>query len=111
MLRTLFYLAAATLIACGSDAPATSDATPEIPASVDRDLVVCQTDDDCVAVPAGCCDCYRGGTATAVNKSSRLRWNQHRTQECSPTCCDHEPSGDATCAAAPVCENGECKLR
>lgn len=109
--RFAVILAAALFAACGSDAPMSSSATPEIPASVDPDLVLCETDADCVAVPAGCCSCLEGGTATAVNKESRNRWSAHRTEECSPGCCSNELSSDPTCAASPVCVNGECRLR
>lgn len=109
--RFLTILAVITLFACGSEAPPSSAATPGIPATVDPDLVLCDTDADCVSVPSGCCSCAEGGAATAVNKQSRYRWDVHRSQECSPGCCDNEPAVEPTCAASPVCVNGQCKLR
>lgn len=109
--RFFTILTLVLLTACGADAPSSSTATPEIPATVDPDLVVCESDADCVAVPAGCCSCFEGGGATAVNKQSRYRWDVHRTQACAPGCCDNEPSPDVSCAASPVCVNGQCKLR
>lgn len=67
----------------------------------------CGTDDDCVAVPADCCGCARGGTDTAIPAGDADAY-QAGLDCASNAACPEVDVCDPL--AAPRCVSGQCRL-
>ncbi len=75
------------------------------------DVFVCHEASDCVAVPAGCCDCNNGGRNIAINKKYQQYFMDHLKTKCEGMMCAAVVSDDPSCSATPDCVEGLCQLK
>jgi len=74
------------------------------------DWQACFSDSDCIVADGGCCDCYHGGTAIAINKDLKQKWEEKLLKECKGIECLDVISDDPSCFKKPECVNGVCQL-
>jgi len=79
------------------------------PCPTDKNFV-CITDDDCVKVARGCCNCYQGGKAIALTKKAAQEWEARLATQCREVACPGVISNDPSCFAQPKCVNNQCVL-
>ena len=71
----------------------------------------CESDLDCVLVPADCCGCHQGGRQTAISKKALNKVAKARAYGCSETLCMQMLSKDASCQVRESkCIAGVCAL-
>ncbi len=77
-----------------------------------EEIFLCDEDSDCVKVKAGCCSCYNGGKAIAINKIYEENYdnNLFERERCDLVDCITQPSDDPSCFATPKCVNNKCEL-
>lgn len=74
------------------------------------DMYRCVQDSDCVSVQQGCCGCYYGGKATAINKKHQDSWKDTISSQCGQRACLTVISNDPSCFKEPKCVSGACRL-
>lgn len=67
----------------------------------------CLVDDDCVAVPADCCGCARGGSDTAVPASEAAAFDDALDCDANAACPEVDVCDPS---ATPRCVSGRCAL-
>lgn len=65
----------------------------------------CRSDDDCVAVPAGCCGCRNGGSQRAVSRAAA-----EAAPQCRDAMCPMVMSRHPSCQKVARCVGGACTL-
>ncbi len=77
----------------------------------DEAMLVCQVDDDCVAVKDNCCGCRQGGKQIAIAKKSEEAWEDQLSKRCGDIFCAQVISNDASCSQKAHCDQGRCVLK
>ena len=76
----------------------------------DEEVYICREEGECISVSPGCCGCWSGGTAVAINKDYFNYWSNRTLVDCEDKLCIQVISDHWTCSAKPRCIKGKCQL-
>jgi hypothetical protein len=108
-----FTLLLTATLACATtvnDEPKNTQSAKKVAASVSEESK-CNTNEECVLIPADCCGCNQGGKQRSINKKFLTDLTKRRQKDCANTFCIQMISKDPSCKATrATCEKGICVL-